>query len=99
MVPFWVGAPPILVNFSADWDVHWGYGILTHGQMDQSFIVDFAGAFHFQPESCAFVGWPRQVLRTALDNWAAISREDVRCVMVGLFLIPYCFLETEQLPL
>ena len=26
-----VGAPPILVYFSGDWDVHWGYGILTHG--------------------------------------------------------------------
>ena len=33
MVPFWVGAPPILVYFSGDWDVHWGYGILTHGQI------------------------------------------------------------------
>ena len=33
MVPFWVGAPPILVYFSDGWDVHWGYGILTHGHM------------------------------------------------------------------
>ena len=24
---FGVGAPPILVYFSGDWDVHWGYGI------------------------------------------------------------------------
>ena len=31
MVPFW--GPPILVYFSGDWDVHWGYGILTHGHM------------------------------------------------------------------
>ena len=29
---FGVGAPPILVYFSGDWDVHW-YGILTHSQM------------------------------------------------------------------
>ena len=28
---FGIGAPPILVYFSGDWDVHWGYGILTHG--------------------------------------------------------------------
>ena len=28
-----VGAPPVLVNFGGDWDVHWGYGILTHGHM------------------------------------------------------------------
>ena len=27
-----VGAPLILV-YSGDWDVHWGYRILTHGQM------------------------------------------------------------------
>ena len=31
---FGVGAPPILVHFSGGWDVHWGYGILTHGQVD-----------------------------------------------------------------
>ena len=30
---FGVGSPPILVDFSGDWDVHWGYGILTHGQI------------------------------------------------------------------
>ena len=27
---FGIGAPPILVYFSGDWDVHWGYGVLTH---------------------------------------------------------------------
>ena len=27
-----VGAPPLLVCFSGDWDVHWGYGVLTHGR-------------------------------------------------------------------
>ena len=32
---FEVGAPPILVYFSGDWDVHWGYGILTLGHMLQ----------------------------------------------------------------
>ena len=30
---FGVAAPPILVYFSGDWDVHWGYRILTHGQI------------------------------------------------------------------
>ena len=30
---FGVGAPPILVYFSGDSDVHWGYGILTHGHL------------------------------------------------------------------
>ena len=23
----------MLVYFSGDWDVHWGYGLLTHGQI------------------------------------------------------------------
>ena len=32
-VAVWVGAPPILVYFSGDWGVHWGYGILTHGHV------------------------------------------------------------------
>ena len=31
---FGVGAPPILVDFSGNWDVHWGYGLLTHGHID-----------------------------------------------------------------
>ena len=30
---FGVGAPAILVYFSGDWDVHWGYGVLTHSQI------------------------------------------------------------------
>ena len=29
-----VGAPPILVYFSGDWDVHWRYGMLTHGHIN-----------------------------------------------------------------
>ena len=33
---FGVGAPLILVHFSWDWDVQWGGGILTHGQMSVS---------------------------------------------------------------
>ena len=35
MVIFW--GRPILVYFSGDWDVHWGYGLLTHGQV--SFLL------------------------------------------------------------
>ena len=34
---FGVGAPPILVYLSGDWDVHWGHGLLTHGNMRASF--------------------------------------------------------------
>ena len=32
---FGIGAPPILVYSSGDWDVYWGYGVLTHGHMEQ----------------------------------------------------------------
>ena len=28
-----IGALPILVYFSGDWDVHWEYGALTHGHI------------------------------------------------------------------
>ena len=30
---FGVGAPPIVVYFRGDWNVHWGCGILTHGHL------------------------------------------------------------------
>ena len=35
---FGVGAPIILVDFSGDWDVLWGYGILTHGHNTTFFV-------------------------------------------------------------
>ena len=32
---FGVGAPPILEPILVgDWDVHWGYGVLTHGHVN-----------------------------------------------------------------
>ena len=37
---FGVGAPPILVHLSVDWDVHWGYGILTHGHLDKPALAE-----------------------------------------------------------
>ena len=48
---FGVGAPPILVNFSGDWDVHWGYGLLTHGQIPVRLPLDVSSWFSpFEPE-------------------------------------------------
>ena len=41
---FGVGAPPILVYFSGDWDVHWGHGILTHGHLSVPLFFETAGA-------------------------------------------------------
>ena len=36
-----VGAPPILVYFSGDWDVHWGYRALTHSHISEWPGLDF----------------------------------------------------------
>ena len=34
MVPFWGRCTThVRTYFSGDWDVHWGYGILPHGQV------------------------------------------------------------------
>ena len=34
-VPFWGSAPPILEPMLVGhWDVHWGYGVLTHGHIN-----------------------------------------------------------------
>ena len=38
---FGEAAPPILVYFSGNWDVHWGYGILAHGHVSLSFLDCF----------------------------------------------------------
>ena len=32
----------ILHNFSWDWDVHWGYGVLTHGHINKQGVLMFA---------------------------------------------------------
>ena len=39
-----VGAPPILVYFSGDWDVHSGYGILTYGHVAFVYIMSHLAA-------------------------------------------------------
>ena len=43
-----IGAPPILVYFGGDVDVHWGYGVLTHhGQM--TLVIHVESLFHTMP--------------------------------------------------
>ena len=42
-----VSAPPFLVYFSGEWDVHWGYRLLTHGHMRNHGSVPGAGFGHF----------------------------------------------------
>ena len=44
---FGIGAPPILVHSSGDGDVHWGYGVLTHGHMS---MRSFGGFMFANPK-------------------------------------------------
>ena len=62
---FGVGAPPILVYFSVDWDVHWGYGLLTHGHISISCYRDVT----------LFVQYGRRERSVKFDqeSWAAVS--------------------------
>ena len=32
-IPFWGSTTHFRTYFSGDWEIHWGCGILTHGQM------------------------------------------------------------------
>ena len=58
---FGVGAPPILVYFSGDWDVHWGYGILTHGHirwtLGKTWSCTWALELHMLHIGAAHVDW------------------------------------------
>ena len=64
---FGVGAPPILVYFSGDWDVHWGYGVLTHSHIHlqvKLFAEDLRAARFRCLASCLqFHSEPRQQLQ------------------------------------
>ena len=45
-----MNSPPILVYFSGDWDVHWGYGVLTHGHISWRNLASIsAGAESLEP--------------------------------------------------
>ena len=54
---FGAGAPPILVYFSWDWDVHWGYRVLTHGHVSastESVAMSFGGFSFFSASDSHF---------------------------------------------
>ena len=70
---FGVGAPPILVYFSGDWDVHWGDGLLTHGQM--SVIFCFAWDSSVTPSRRFIITF--EVVPTLKIHFA-ISRADLK---------------------
>ena len=66
---FGVGAPPILVFFSGDWDAHWGYGILTQGHMLNGSKCLFWGNLK---------GFAQSLLSTQICK---VSEEDVDILM------------------
>ena len=51
---FGVGAPPSLVYFCGDWDVHWGYGFLTHDHI-AAHLHKIPGVTYIQKYVCARV--------------------------------------------
>ena len=51
-LPGQTGAPPILVYFSWDWDVHWGYGLLTHGHMTRIPLSPHGGMEGVEDQGC-----------------------------------------------
>ena len=46
MVPFWDRCITHFRTYCSNWDVHWGYGVLTHGHI-ASFQCQKAPAHHF----------------------------------------------------
>ena len=68
-IHFGVGAPPILVYFSGDWDVD---GILTHGQINCWQVDEF-----FYPKAPVdFNGRPYPEAPGDFNSWLRISMED-----------------------
>ena len=58
---FGAGAPPILVYFSGGWDVHWGYGLSTHGRLNSGVSCVLQGVA-FTKGSPTRVSWRRPCL-------------------------------------
>ena len=70
-IPFWlVGAPPISVYFSGDWDVHGGYGVLTHGHIASYFSKSF------EQNSADFDGLRAKAQQISLTIGIAASQSD-----------------------
>ena len=73
-----VGAPPMLVYFSVDWDVHWGYGILTHSHVSQSGKTPWctSGQGPFKGSGYPFHLGSKEDQKKHFEN--AFSAEDLR---------------------
>ena len=71
---FGVGAPPILVYFSGDWDVHWGYDLdfdpWPHGSRPLLGGKVTVSSLHF-PSHCRPLRWPAPASKkkTPVSAW------------------------------
>ena len=57
--------PMILVYISGDWDVHWGYGILSHGLMNVSHVWYSKG-----------IQQPKQRCHVRVSFWSCVERNN-----------------------
>ena len=71
---FGVGAPPILVYLSGDWDVHWGYGVLTHGHLTCQILPGSAAKFFQRPPSGPEVNCRRRLERSRSASLRGVRR-------------------------
>ena len=65
---FGVGAQPILVYFSGDWDVHWWYGVLTHGHI----MVVGQRSTPLQMSYIMVVGHPKLLITLATLHYSSL---------------------------
>ena len=82
---FGVGAPPILVYFSGDWDVRWGYGILTHGHTSFSSKTNQSWPHPFHA-SCLPAGLVKIARRDLV--WLKTQQDEK---------IPCCYVRAQRL--
>ena len=100
---FGVGAPPILVYFSWDWDVHRGYGLSTHGQMSMcehrrfpKIAVRLSQPLLAQPEKCSETSRnaPNDTKTSSRNclvwNWCLVFVVWRDCVFVCLLVLSLC---------
>ena len=101
---FGVCAPPILVYFSGDWDVHWGYGFLTHGQVSLSThgrcYVEGRGRFEaLCPKASQAIA--RRTVAEKLDRFFAeikARRQRILSPMFRMLRLEHVFLHPSAQP-
>ena len=85
MVPFWGRCTThFRTYFSGDWDVHWGYGILTHGHISPVVLKAIATTGKYMYFFRALQQLPNE---SPLSTWT-VSGSDQSQQLIGSF--PFC---------